>query len=274
MTDQELDVVVLGGGGHVGLPLSLVLREGRAARRDLRHEPRHPRPDRRRRDAVHGDRRGRPAPRAAADRSARAQRRRRNDPTDRAAHRRRRHAGRRVPRAVDDDLRADSRSDRAAPARRCARRAAQHGLSGHDWLRPPASGGAQLQRRRRLLPRADRGGPRARGVAHAAADRRGPTTRAPATARTRLFRVLVVEDGSNDDQGSRAGEALHEHVAVHEVRGRQSVPDDRGPGRRGLHERPQGHPRGLPARIRSARTGICRRTVPVQGRDAARCVHE
>ena len=25
MTDQELDVVVLGGGGHVGLPLSLVL---------------------------------------------------------------------------------------------------------------------------------------------------------------------------------------------------------------------------------------------------------
>ena len=32
---SELDVVVLGGGGHVGLPLSLVFAAGRALRRDL-----------------------------------------------------------------------------------------------------------------------------------------------------------------------------------------------------------------------------------------------
>ena len=62
MTDQELDVVVLGGGGHVGLPLSLVL--AKAGLRVGIYDTNRDTLDRiaARRDAVHGDRRGRPAP--------------------------------------------------------------------------------------------------------------------------------------------------------------------------------------------------------------------
>ena len=65
MTERtpDLDVVVLGGGGHVGLPAEPGVRRGRPARRHLRHQPGDPRPDRRRRDAVHGERRRRAAAR-------------------------------------------------------------------------------------------------------------------------------------------------------------------------------------------------------------------
>ena len=44
-------------------------------------------------------------------------------------------------------------------------------------------------------------------------------------------------------------------------------------GRR-LHERPAGDPRGLPARRGPARPGLRRRSVPVQGHDAAVRVHD
>ena len=63
MTNEppELDVVVLGGGGHVGLPLSLAFADAglRVGIYDI--EPGDARPDRRRRDAVPGDRRRRAA---------------------------------------------------------------------------------------------------------------------------------------------------------------------------------------------------------------------
>ena len=69
---------------------------------------------------------------------------------------------------------------------------------------------------------------------------------------TELFGTLAEQDHPDDDQGSRAGQAVHQHVALHEVRGRQPVLHDRRPGRRRLHERPARDPRGLPARRRPA----------------------
>ncbi len=62
------------------------------------------------------------------------------------------------------------------------------------------------------------------------------------------LRAAGHQDDPDDDEGSRADQALHQHVAVHEVRGREPVLHDRRPGRRGLHERPARDPRGLPAR--------------------------
>ena len=65
----DLDVVVLGGGGHVGLPLSLAFAEAglRVGIYDINEATL----DRiaARRDAVHGERRGR-APRARSSRPA------------------------------------------------------------------------------------------------------------------------------------------------------------------------------------------------------------
>ncbi len=60
-TPRDLDVVVLGGGGHVGLPLSLAFAKAGLRVGHLRHEPGDPRPHRGRRDAVPGDRRRRAA---------------------------------------------------------------------------------------------------------------------------------------------------------------------------------------------------------------------
>ena len=88
-----------------------------------------------------------------------------------------------------------------------------------------------------------------------------------------LFRHLADKTIRTSLEGGRAGQALHQHLALHEVRGRQPVPDDRRPGGRGLHERPARDPRGLPARGRPARSRLRRRSVPVQGHDAAGRVH-
>ena len=91
--------------------------------------------------------------------------------------------------------------------------------------------------------------------------------------RPRCSATLAGQDDPDDDQGSRAGQALHQHLAVHEVRGREPVLHDRRPGRRRLHQRPAGDPRGLPAGRGPAGPGLRRRPVPVQGHDAAGGVH-
>ena len=86
-------------------------------------------------------------------------------------------------------------------------------------------------------------------------------------------RAAGQQDHPHDDEGSRADQALHQHLAVHEVRRREPVLHDRRPGRRRLHERPSRHPRGLPACRGPARSRLRRRPVPVQGHDAAGGVH-
>ena len=107
MTNEppELDVVVLGGGGHVGLPLSLAFADAGLTSGDLRHQPGHPRAHLRRRDAVHGDGGRGAAPDAVADRTAVLRLRRLDDRADVQPRRRDRDAGRRVPRPVHDGLR-------------------------------------------------------------------------------------------------------------------------------------------------------------------------
>ena len=159
------------------------------------------------------------------------------------------------------------------PARWRARRVAEHRLPGHDRIRGTASGGPRLRRRRRLLSGADRRGPRPRGAALVAADRRGGHGRGGGSGGSPL-RPPDREDDPDDLQGGRARQALHEHLALHEVRGREPVPDDRRPGWGGLHERPARDPRGLPPCRGPARPGLRRRPVPVQGHDAARGLHD
>ena len=144
---------------------------------------------------------------------------------------------------------------------------------GTTGVRRPAPRRSRLRRRCGVLPGADRRGPCARGAPLAAADRRRRRRRAPPNARPRCSARLASKTIRTTHQGSRAGQALHEHVALHEVRGRQPVPHDRRPGRRGLHQRPARDPRGLPARRRPAGPRFRRRSVPVQGHDAAGGVH-
>ena len=99
------------------------------------------------------------------------------------ARRRHRHAGRRVPRPVDDGLREGGQPDRAAPPRRRARRPAQHRLPGHDRLRR-----ASTSRRRaaRSTSRSARSGsPRATRSRSCTRCRRSsaPTTTGPPSGR-------------------------------------------------------------------------------------------
>ena len=128
-SSPDLDVVVLGGGGHVGLPLSLA-----SPRPGLRvgiYDTNQATLDR----IAAGEM---PFMENGADellrevlptgRLSSAPTRSMIEP-DRPPRGRHRHAGRRVPRAVDDDLREGGRPDRAAPPRRRARRPAQHRLS-------------------------------------------------------------------------------------------------------------------------------------------------
>ena len=113
MTSHDLDVVVLGGGGHVGLPLSLSL--AKAGLRVGVYDTNRATLERISawRDAIPREWRGRAASRAPSDRPAGAGSRRRDDRPHRPADRGRWNAGRRIPGTVDDDLREDRRPDRA-----------------------------------------------------------------------------------------------------------------------------------------------------------------
>ena len=172
VTSQDLDVVVLGGGGHVGLPLSLSL--AKAGLRVGVYDTNQATLERISSwgNAVPRERRRRAPSRAPTDRPAGARRGCRDDRPHRPADRGRWNAGRRIPGTLDDHLREDRRPDRAASPGRRARRLAQHGLSGHDGLRSAASGCARLQGRRRVLSRAHRGRARSGRAAFAAADHR------------------------------------------------------------------------------------------------------
>ena len=100
-----------------------------------------------------------------------------------------------------------------------------------------------------------------------------PTRTQAAERATALFERLVDQDDSDDDQGSGARQAVHEHLALHEVRGRQPVLHDRPRRRRRLQQRPARDPRGLPSRAGPAGARVRGGSLPVQGRDAARRLH-
>ena len=186
----DLDVVVLGGGGHVGLPLSLAfatagLRVGiydtnqatldRIAAGEMPFlEPART-----------------SSSRAAADRPAGVRRGRRDDRSDDVPHRRHRHARRRVPRpfrAIREGRRPVAPHLRDGPLL-VLRSTVYPGTTG-DVAQHLARAG--LQRRRRLLPGARRRGRGARGDRRAAADRLGrdaePPPSAPRTSSRRSSR--------------------------------------------------------------------------------------
>ena len=94
------------------------------------------------------------------------------------------------------------------------------------------------RRRRRLLPRAHRRGQGARGARRAAADRRAALT-ACARARRQALPQPHPRGGLPRARGSGAGQALHQRLALHQVRGRQPALHD---GER-LRPRLRAHPR-------------------------------
>ena len=187
--------------------------------------------------------------------------------------RRDRHARGRVPRPIDARLRTGRRPDRAAPRGWCARRPAQHRLPGHDGVRrqlPSRTAGSTWTSRS-----ARSGSPRATPSRNCARLPQIIGADDPGRRRPRGGAVPPpdVEHDPHDHQGSGAHEAVHEHLALHEVRDREPVLRDRRPGGRGLHEHPARDPRGLPARRGPARPRLRRRSLPVQGHDAAGGVH-
>ena len=70
-------------------------------------------------------------------------------------------------------------------------------------------------------------------------------------------------------RGGRAGQAVHQHLALHQVRHRQPALHDRQRLRPRLRAHPPGHGLRLPAGRRPARRRLRRRAVPAQGHDAA-----
>ena len=230
-------------------------RPGRASGRHLRHQPGDPGPDRDRRDALPGDRRRRSSCarfwRPVASSSAPSGDDDRGAPVCLVVV---------IGTPVDEFLGPsmtifEKAVDQIAPYLRDggAGRHAQHGLPGDDRLRRPAPAplrGCTVDVA--FCPERIAEG-HALEELHTLPQIIGADTDRAAERAAQLFGVLAAKTIRTTDQGSRAGEAVHEHLAVHEVRGRQPVLHDRRPGRRGLHERSCG---------RSARTTRGRPTCP------------
>ena len=90
-----------------------------------------------------------------------------------------------------------------------------------------------------------------------------PTTTRAAERADGALRHARREDDPDDDQGGRARQALHEHVALHEVRRREPVLHDRRPGRAWTTRT---------SCTRSARTTRAPRTCPGPGFAAGPCL--
>ncbi len=84
-----------------------------------------------------------------------------------------------------------------------------------------------------------------------------------------LFGTLTDEIVAPRARGGRAREAVHQHLALHQVRRGEPVLHDGQRPRARLRADPQGPHARLPARAGPARPGFRRRAVPVQGHHAA-----
>ena len=139
----------------------------------------------------------------------------------------------------------------------------RHGNGGEDDRQ------ARTADRRRVLPGANRRGQGDDRAVRAAADRLRPARRRGRSGR-RAVRQADQQARRDVAGRSRAGQAVHQRLALHQVRHRQPALHDgqrAGPGLRADPARPD---RGLPAGRGHARRGLRRRTLPVQGHDAAR----
>ena len=260
------DVVIVGGCGHVGLPLALTFAEQRPAGRRLRHQRRaRSSIGRRGRDAVPGDR----APSRPATRGRR--RRARGDrPTRRWSARPRSSSSSSARRSTSTSTRpprhaAALRATAAAPARRPVRHPAQHGLS---RARPQqverAAGRARAATS--TSPSAPSASPRARRWRSSTRCRRsssGCDERAVEARRRAVRQDRPTSIVRLDARGGRAGQAVHQRLALHPVRHGQPV----------LHDRHRLRPRLLPDPRRADRATIPRMAgLPGSGFAAGPCL--
>ena len=224
------DVVVVGGCGHVGLPLAIAFASrGLRRRRSTTSTP----------SAVDAGQR------AASCRSARTAPQpvlqtaladgppaRHHRPGDHRARRRRRRG--RSARPVDEHLNPDPHAVPQALRELRRRTSATASCSCCAAPSTPASPRdveqmlrrARPRRRRRLLPRADRRG-QGDGRSSSRCRRSSPAARSGSRDRAAaLFGSLTDDDRRARARGGRAGQAVHQHLALHQVRGGQPVLHD------------------------------------------------
>ena len=96
------------------------------------------------------------------------------------------------------------------------------------------------------------------------------TERAPATGPRQLFARLTERTRLRHARGGRAGQAVHQHLALHQVRRGQPVLHDGQRPRPGLRADPHApSPQDYPRAADMPGAGLRGRAVPVQGHDAA-----
>ena len=269
----ERDVVVIGGGGHVGLPLAIAFadRGARVAIYDVSES------------AVETVNAGRlpfdePGAEPLLERAVASGRL--HASTDPAVVGTAEHVVVVIGTPVDEHLNPNqtaipqgARRLRAVPARRPAAGAALHGLPRGDRAGGEDDRGLGRVDRGRVLPRADRRGQGDDRAVRAAADRLRALAAGPG-ARGQAVLAADRQHRRADAGGGRARQAVHQRLAVHQVRGGQPVLHDGQRPRARLRADPQGLATGLPAGRRHAGRRLRRRAVPVQGHDAARGVQQ
>ena len=192
----------------------------------------------------------------------------------RARRRRHRHAGRRAPQPRPaapcprriEELRADLRDGQLLVLRSTV-------YPGVTALVERLLARARPRRRRRVLPGAHRRGQGDdRAVRRCRRSCRAAPTRAVERA-AQLFGTLTDADRRARARRGRAGQAVHQHLALHQVRRRQPVLHDRQRLRASTSSgSAQALTHDYPRAADMPGAGLRRRPVPVQGHDAARGV--
>ena len=274
MTSFTKDVVIVGGCGRVGLPLGLAFADAGLLGRALRPSTR---------DAVDQVARGRDAVRRAGRRrAARAPGRRRTGstrPPTPPSSREAEHVvvviGTPVDEHLNPDPQARARRRRGARSTTCATASCSCCAAPSTRASPRMVERllARLGRddRRRVLPRAHR---RGQGARPSCTSCRRSCRAAPSGAVERADEAVPARSPTSivqlDARGGRAGQAVHQHVALHQVRRRQPALHDRQRLRPRLRAHPQGARRyDYPRAADMPGAGLRRRAVPVQGHDAA-----
>ena len=166
-----------------------------------------------------------------------------------------------VQRCIDDLLPHIVRRSVADPA--------LDGFSGHHRLAAHLSGAARPQEQNRLLPGARRAGLRHQGTGRDAADRQRHDA---GSGRRGRGAVQPHRAGSRRRCAARGRtrQAVQQRLSLHRIRRHQPVLHDREIGRRRLSGDHEGDEAQLSARPHIAGAGLRRRSLPVQGYDAAR----
>ncbi len=228
------------------------LRRCRPGRRPVRHQPHHRRPGLGRQDAVPRDRG--PGAARTAHRRRSAGRHQRSELGGRGRERGGggRHPGRRPPEPRPPGRAPGRAAPGRPPPRRAAPHPAQHGLPGRHRRGRAAHRVHRARHRHLVLPRAHRRGQGPGRAVRAAPDRVGPQ-RARLRAGRGAVRQAHAVDAAARGRGSRAGQAVHQHLALHQVRGGQPALHDRQRLRPRLRAHPGGDGPRLPPGRRPAR---------------------